>query len=43
MTAAAEEPPASAGGPLFADASPAQLRAALILEDAAEFDANGAR
>jgi hypothetical protein len=38
VTAAAGEPPASAGRPPFADASPAQLRAALIPEDAAEFD-----
>jgi hypothetical protein len=38
VTAAAAEPPVSAGGPPFADASPAQLRAALIPEDAAEFD-----
>ncbi len=39
MTAAAAtgpEPPA--GGPLFADASPVQVRAALIPEDVAEFD-----
>lgn len=33
VTAAAGEPPASAGRPPFADASPAQLRAALIPED----------
>ena len=38
MTAAAGKPPASTGRPPFADASPAQLRAALISEDAAEFD-----
>ena len=38
MTAAAGESPANAGRPPFADASPAELRAALIPEDAAEFD-----
>ncbi len=39
MTAAAATGPESpAGGPPFADASPAQLRAALIPEDVAEFD-----
>jgi len=38
VTTAAGEPPASAGRPPFADASPAQLRAALIPEDTAEFD-----
>lgn len=38
MTAAAGKPPASSGRPPFADASPAQVRAGLIPEDAAEFD-----
>lgn len=37
MTAAAQPPPDPPGVP-FADASPAQVRAALTTEDAAEFD-----
>lgn len=38
VTAAAEEPWPAAGRVPFADASPAQVRAALTPEDAAEFD-----
>lgn len=38
MTAAAAHPPGGAGGPPFADASPARVRAALIPEEADEFD-----
>lgn len=38
VTAAAAEPPVQPRRPLFADASPAQVRAALIPEEAAEFD-----
>lgn len=38
VTAAAAGPPPEPRRPLFADASPAQVRAALIPEEAAEFD-----
>jgi hypothetical protein len=38
MTAAAARPPGGPGRPPFADASPARVRAALIPEEAAEFD-----
>ncbi|MBO0850969.1 MAG: hypothetical protein J2P20_16025 [Pseudonocardia sp.] len=38
MTAAAAHPPPERGRPPFVDASPAQVRAALIPEEAAEFD-----
>ncbi|WNV86647.1 DUF6247 family protein [Umezawaea sp. Da 62-37] len=38
MTAAAPNPRHGRAGPSFADASPAQVRAALIPEEAAEFD-----
>ncbi len=38
MTAATAEPPPGPKHPLFVDASPALVRAALIPEDAAEFD-----
>ncbi len=38
VTAAAAEPPTKPRRPLFADASPAQVRSALIPEEAAEFD-----
>ena len=38
MSAAAAEPSAEPGRPPFADASPARVRAALIPEEAAEFD-----
>lgn len=38
VTAAAAEPPPGPKRPLVADASPAQVRAALIREDAVEFD-----
>lgn len=38
VTAAAAGPPPEPRRPLFADASPAQVRAALMPEEAAEFD-----
>jgi hypothetical protein len=38
VTAAAAGPPPELRRPLFADTSPAQVRAALIPEEAAEFD-----
>lgn len=38
VTAAAAGPPPEPRRPLFADASPAQVRAALIPEEAVEFD-----
>lgn len=38
VTAAAPEPQHGRGGPSFADATPAQVRAALIPEEAEQFD-----